>query len=286
MRNRAVKMRNIFENEINNKKFAEMFREILLPFFLYFFVYFLADTLLTLLTIRVSDASVNNGGSLAAFLLKYDATVHGIIGGLAMLIGMLPLFSMFQREVTTDSRRGNGKRTGGAILITLVLAMASSLAVNILFISLHLTESSESYSQTADNQYSVIFPIGLFLYGVISPLAEEIVFRGIIYNRMKKYFRLPLFSIILSALLFGFYHGNSVQAAYGFVMGMMIAYIYEVFGNFFFAFLFHAAANVVVYTVTGSQALYEKIITPYGGVALFYISIVLLWVIRKWKKIK
>lgn len=295
-------MRNMFGKESDDKKFAVILKDILLPFFVYYFVYFLADIVLLSLTDMVENASTNAGGILADFFLRYEATVRGIAGGIAMLIGTVPLFASFKKETGIEKERIEKAERAGAqgqdgghksrgivpvrVLLTLFLAVSASLAINILFIRMGILESSEAYTQTAENQYSVIFPIGIFLYGVVSPLAEEIAFRGIIYNRMKKYFRTPLAAIVLSALLFGIYHGNFVQAVYGFCMGALLAYVYEVFGRFFYAFLFHAAANAAVYTVTGNLKLYEWIVTPYAGLVFGGIAVVLLLVMGNWRKRK
>lgn len=84
---------------------------------------------------------------------------------------------------------------------------------------------------------------------MISPIAEEAVFRGIIYNRMKRCFSAKL-AVPLSALLFGLYHGNTVQALYGFLLGVIIAIVYERSESFAAPVIFHAMANVTVFTVT------------------------------------
>lgn len=251
--------------------------EVLIPFVIYCAFYFLALIGLTSLVITILQGA---GESWQSLLLEQEATVNAVIGGFAMLIGMVPLVPTFRKEICHEGDEkgsaGTGTLTAGAkVLLTITLALTVSIAVNILFIFFHLTERSEVYTQTAEHQYSVIFPFGLFLYGIISPLAEEVVFRGIIYNRMKKHMPLAA-SIVLSALLFGIYHGNMVQALYGFCMGMLIAYTYERFGNFFYAFLFHAAANIAVYTITGNQRIYEMIIQPYVGIVLAGIAILLL----------
>ncbi|MDE7342290.1 MAG: CPBP family intramembrane metalloprotease [Lachnospiraceae bacterium] len=270
---------------------------ILQPFLIYYIIRFITVVLLTyLVTITVQKA----GGAVETLFAEQKATVNAIIGGIAMLAGILPMFSDFRREVKNDNKCNYEKkkdknncheinnnkvnnnvcnagmvRTLFRILITITLAFASSIAINILFISFRLTENSASYSQVAAHQYGVFFPIGLFLYGVVSPLAEEIVFRGILYNRMKKMISAAL-SLVLSALLFGLYHGNTVQAAYGFLMGMLIAYTYEKCGDFLYAFLFHAAANISVYVITGSTVLYEWFITWQKGILLAGISVMLL----------
>ncbi|MCM1174159.1 MAG: CPBP family intramembrane metalloprotease [Blautia sp.] len=250
--------------------------KILQPFLIYYVVYFITVVLLTYMVKLIAQ---HIGGSLEAFFVEQEATVNAIIGGLAMLTGILPLRSDFRTEVIQNNIR---YETGasGKILITITLALTSSIAINTLFIAFHLTESSEAYRQVAEHQYGVFFPIGLFLYGVVSPLAEEIVFRGILYNRMRK--ALPVTgALVLSALLFGLYHGNAVQALYGFLMGMLLAYTYEKCGGFLYAFLFHAAANAAVYCTTGNPVLYERFITLPGGVVCGGVSVVLLLIMRR-----
>lgn len=117
-----------------------------------------------------------------------------------------------------------------------------------------ITESSAAYTRVEEAQYGVAFAIGLVLYGVISPIAEEVVFRGIIYNRMKRCFSVKL-AVPLSALLFGLYHGNTVQALYGFLLGVIIAIVYERSESFAAPVTFHAVANVTVFTVTYRNGL-------------------------------
>lgn len=265
---------------------------ILQPFLIYYVVYFITSAMLTCIVISITQRA---GGTVKTLFMEQEATVNAMIGGLAMLVGILPLLSDFRHELSDDNMRDyieKGKINSDCnenhplfdkfflSIFTIFLSFTSSIAINILFISLHLTENSESYGRVATHQYGVFFPIGLFLYGIVSPLAEEIVFRGILYNRMKKIFSGAL-SIVLSALLFGFYHGNIVQAAYGFLMGMLIAYAYEKCGGFLYAFLFHAAANISVYVITGNLILYERLITWQNGLLFAVISVLLLFFLHR-----
>ena len=99
-------------------------------------------------------------------------------------------------------------------------------------------------------KYSVPLLGGLVLYGVISPLVEEIVFRGVLFNRMKKFYSVGR-AVVCSALLFGAFHGNLPQFVYGTCMGALIALCYEWTGCFYAPLLFHAAANVAVFLAAG-----------------------------------
>ena len=274
------------------------------PFLIYYIVNIITVVILTALVdtiIQDNHTAQAIGGTWKKILVEQKATVNAVIGGLSMLSGILPLFSTFRSEIMTNNSGCNLKwakeeedsnryRTAAIlkkIMLTITLAFTSSIAINILFITLRLTESSETYHQTAAHQYSVIFPAGLFLYGIVSPFAEEVVFRGIIYNRLKKMFgdfqdkkRFRIIGpMVISALLFGFYHGNIVQMLYGFLMGVLIACVYEKGGRLLYAFLFHAAANAAVYVITGNPFLYGHFITPCVGLMFAAISvlIVIFW---------
>lgn len=259
---------------------------ILMPFLIYYITYFVAAIVLSFImsAILQSFIEVNQ-----IFLLKNEASINGVIVGMAMLIGIIPLWTSFRQE-TKRMKEAEQKDTNKEVSrfvkipVTILLAISSSLAVNILFIMLHLMENSKTYQEVAQNQYGVVFGLGLVLYGIVSPLAEEVVFRGIVFNRMKREYSV-ISAVLLSALIFGFYHGNSVQGIYAFLIGCLIAYTYERFGSFFYAVLFHGAANVAVYTITGTEALYKIIVTPVNCVVFTLISIILIFIIEKIRKV-
>lgn len=256
-------------------------KDILIPVLIYFLVYLLALAGFTSVISDILRKLMIHENNMCNIITEQEATIKGIINGIAMLIGIMPLIPSFRKEIKENRNKLTGKhinRIPVSILLTVVLAVTSSITINILFVWLHILDMSKSYSQVSENQYSVMFLFGLFLYGVVSPLAEEVVFRGIVYNRMKKYFSVKV-SIAASACFFGIYHANLVQGIYGLLMGVLIAYVYEKFDSFFYAFLFHAAANIAVYTVTSYENLYRIVMTPYACVILAGILLVGLIVV-------
>ncbi len=146
-------------------------------------------------------------------------------------------------------------------LKTVCLGVSSALTLNVLFGITGFTGSSETYEKIADKQFALPIVLGIVLYGLISPLAEEVVFRGLVYNRMRRNEMQVIFAMVMSSMLFGAYHFNMVQALYGTLMGLIIVWTYERYGGFLYPVLFHAAANVVVY-VLSSTDLMNKIMTP------------------------
>ena len=53
--------------------------------------------------------------------------------------------------------------------------------------------------------------------------------------------------MLTAALLFGIYHGNSVQMIYGFLMGCLFIYGYEYFGDFRVPLVMHGFVNMLTF---------------------------------------
>ncbi len=243
--------------------------KVLFPYLLYYLAYNAAYLILAF----AYQATVQSfGGAYGQFMTTHAATVSGVMGGLCMLAGVSPLVPMFMRELR---ERGDafdltaGKKETG--VFTVVLALGASIGLNALLALTGLADSSQTYREVADRQYGVAFAVGLILYGLISPLAEEVVFRGVIYNRLRRYYGKTA-GIIASGLLFGVFHGNPVQGVYGACLGMMMAYLYEKSGDFRIPFLFHAAANLAVYITARFPRAQEILFTPAGCAVLLAVS--------------
>ena len=78
---------------------------------------------------------------------------------------------------------------------------------------------------------------------ILGPPAEEMIFRGMTYRRARSYLG-PVRGALISAALFGLYHGNMVQFLYAFLMGLLFAAFCEKSGNIRTSTAAHAAANL------------------------------------------
>lgn len=253
--------------------------EVLFPYLLYYLTYNAAYLILAF----VYQVTLGNfGGAYGEFVRSHAATVVGVMNGLCMLAGILPLVAMLKRELREQGEALNGaevvpvkagtagwQRKGSVTALTVVLAFSVSLGLNALFTLIGFADSSQAYREVADRQYGVAFAVGVILYGVISPLAEEVVFRGVIYNRLRRFYG-PAVGIVVSGVLFGVFHGNPVQGVYGACLGMLMAYLYERSRRFLIPVLFHAVANLTVYTTARIDSVQ---LTPAGCAVLLAVSI-------------
>ncbi len=84
--------------------------------------------------------------------------------------------------------------------------------------------------------------VNLFLSAVIPPICEELIFRGVVYNGLKRNF-LVVPSVLISALLFALMHQNITQFVYPFVLGIVLAVVYEKTGNLIYSIIIHMFNN-------------------------------------------
>ena len=138
----------------------------------------------------------------------------------------------------------------------LIAAAAGILAASV-FLNLFLAGVGAVYADAAAADASaqagrVSFPLGILIYGVLSPLAEETVFRGITLQRLyllcheKKSGKTAfLLAAGLSSLLFGIYHGSLVQGLYAAAMGFLFCLFLALGGNLFRVIVLHGGVNVM-----------------------------------------
>lgn len=83
----------------------------------------------------------------------------------------------------------------------------------------------------------------IFWMGIVAPFAEEVVFRWLVFLRMRDHLRV-ITAAVLSGLAFGIYHMNLVQGVYATILGTLFALLLEWKGNLFTSVLLHIGANV------------------------------------------
>lgn len=269
-------------NQEKKSSFYKMW-DVLQPFVIYYILHMIVFYLLVFL-FQVSLETF--GESYAAFMMAHAETVTGIVSGASMLIAAAPLVPMLKRELQERRMQENvmhanlektytgssQNQQAGRILLIVILAVTSSIGLNILLSLTGLVDASDTFQDVSKRQFGVAFGIGIILYGIVSPLAEEVVFRGVLYNRMRKYYPVWL-AITVSGFFFGLYHGNLVQGIYGSCLGILMAYLYERTGKFLIPVLFHAVANISVYTIAHVPELQDELFQVINCVILLTISV-------------
>lgn len=81
---------------------------------------------------------------------------------------------------------------------------------------------------------------------VIAPLAEEVLFRGYLYGKLRNY--VPAwFGVLLTSLLFAAVHGQWNVAVDVFALSLVLCILREITGNIWASFLLHMLKNGIAY---------------------------------------
>ena len=229
------------------------------------------------------SAVVNGVASVAAavFLLNVFLVEASTTGEIDIDQSIPGQFVSF---VKTDLTGARTVRKAVGLVLCVLLGITASLALTILveLASAAMGGSktqildSEKYEVVESIQYSVPVWLGLVLYGIISPIVEEMVFRGVLYSRIKKFYSVTK-AVVFSALLFGAFHANLPQFLYGAAMGVLIALCYEYAGCFAAPVLMHMSANIFIFLISGLTAWTAFLITPVWFVFFAALSAGLLW---------
>lgn len=136
-------------------------------------------------------------------------------------------------------------RPKGSVLYLIPLGIGLNLAVSILF-GLLPAEWLAAYQESAEAVSGGVDPLSILAVAVLAPFAEETVFRGLCYGRLKRV--LPrAAAAIVQALLFGLMHGNVLWVCYTFLIGLILAMVRDKHESLLAPILLHMAFNGASY---------------------------------------
>ena len=171
-----------------------------------------------------------------------------------------------------------------AIIITLGMGLVSSLwldfaytqLANVPFVAQSVESFDSAWSTIGEDPYIWVC-LSVVIFG---PIAEELLFRGIIHNSIKKVCN-PYVAIVLSGLMFGIWHGEFVQTVYTTFFGIALAVVYEYSGSLWVPIGMHILNN---FTSTLPPALDTTstylLITRMEEICLLPTILLLIYMIR------
>jgi len=231
--------------------------QIFLPLLLFIFVKNIGVNLSGVLLQTIGDTIPvgeflfihDETGRLVA-LTGNSATLMEIIGFIAGTVAIKKIATRTIPKGAEAMKLSHIKGDSVQSYIFLGLACVGAAVGLNLFLSLSgLVEASATYQAVSETQYSSHFVMGLICFGLVAPVAEEILFRGVIYNCLRR--NMPVLrSVLMSSIIFGLYHMNAVQGVYAFLIGCIISYAFEYFGKFAVPVAIHMLINILVYCLS------------------------------------
>lgn len=166
------------------------------------------------------------------------------------------LIKWLKNDINLDKETGffkKFKRTSiFKFLLIIPFGIATMLCANYLVSILQMFMPKfmiDSYTDTSEVLTSGTFLIQALATAVGAPIVEELMFRGVIYRRLRRMAGVIPSAMIVS-LLFGVYHGNWIQAPYAFLLGLACVYVYERYKSIIAPMILHGTANFIAVVIS------------------------------------
>ena len=170
----------------------------------------------------------------------------------------------------------------GIMICSLLLFQTASID---LFSVMGIQGKSPNVQIQGVGQYIIM----IFMMAVFPALVEELVFRGVVLQGMRKHG--AVVAVLVSSLLFSLYHMNAAQTVYQFIMGIIYASVVVLTGSLLLTMLLHFINNFIIITYTfimkpssGETQLAwgvdPNFWNPYNvitALVLAYIGLILIW---------
>jgi membrane protease YdiL (CAAX protease family) len=209
---------------------------------------------------------------------------------LSALICSPVFYIIYCRDQKNRGRsKENSMKLHGCFFYILAFGAALCVCGNEIIAILGLAHLSQTYEEVTNALYTPPVPVQILASGFLIPVTEELIFRGLCFSALRD--RLSFWpSAILSAALFGIYHGNLPQGVYAFLIGMAVAWLYEVSKTLLAPCLLHISANLLSLLVTNTVfagMLFEtEKKTVMAAVAALSFAVSVLCAIRIYRKNK
>lgn len=216
--------------KIKGKQYVRLLLKALVWPFLFVLISYLVNFIFSF--IYFYKYSINSPEELSNYLNN-----HSLLMVLISFIILFPiLFKKYQKMSISPTKF---KMSNGIWL----LLIGSSLAV-ILNIIIYNIDKIVDLTNRYDNINSQII-VPLITTGILGPILEEYLFRGILYNKLKE-FNSNTKATIITSIIFAVVHFELTQIIYAFIFSLILIKIYDCYQNLKAPIITHIGANSVI----------------------------------------
>lgn len=174
-----------------------------------------------------------------------------LLTGLAALFAIPILSYVYIRNKKRELGKPSYISPSFITCITCILGAAGAAVVCNLITAVIFTGYKDvAFDEVNEIIYGSNFYTAILAGVILGPIAEELIFRGIIHRKIAYNYN-SIAAIIITAIAFGIFHGNVTQGAYAFLMGLMLSYAYFVTDRIWICMLMHISANMISFVASG-----------------------------------
>ena len=179
------------------------------------------------------------------FGVPSDNPVFALTLLVALLLGHVIVIWLFiDKKWATISWGSITKRARPYIIVLSFFFVLATSPMGTIIINLFPDTSPPKLLSYLDS--APISIVGIVYGCIVTPIAEELCFRGAVMFALYRWKRNAWFAILVSAVLFGFAHLNIVQVFYTFIHGVLMGWLFYRTGSLIPSIVVHVANNSLV----------------------------------------
>ncbi|KAB7790642.1 CPBP family glutamic-type intramembrane protease [Bifidobacterium leontopitheci] len=206
-------------------------------------VSFIASYVISLLIVNLGHGGNATNAQVRAEMVNWNGVLMlvTVLGGLCFILPMRR--RMIFRRGFWAGETGHARMKPAwliVFIVILIFVQVASILINAAISSFGTdvpSPTSESLNESSTN-------IAMWLYiGLVAPVVEEMVFRGVLMRGLKPIGR--NFAILTSALMFGLFHDDVVQGTFAFCLGLLLGFVAMEY-SLVWSIVLHAFNNAVL----------------------------------------
>lgn len=209
--------------------------------------------LFSLIATKVAISSgYTTEAKLAEFMSLPWVNIINMVAGQIFILGTFIVYSIVNGKNMANATTIKGKIKLWQILVVMAMAAVCIFGFNYL-ISLtniginKLTKIPEALVEVPAGFAGYL--IVVLVFAIVPAIVEELVYRGVVFNGLKKNFSTwP--AVILSSVIFTLMHFNVYQVVYQLILGVVLAIIAHYTGTILYSMLFHLLNNFIAVTLS------------------------------------
>lgn len=159
----------------------------------------------------------------------------------------LPVFTKLMKRIP-DSEIGEKKKLSiikfiGYFIICVAAAYISNIAGLFISAIIELIKGIEMINPLEDFMFGSNMVLFALYAVIIAPIVEELIFRKILLDKLRRFGDLP--AILITGFAFGIFHFNLAQFFYATVLGILFAYITIRTNRIIYSIVLHMMMNLV-----------------------------------------
>ena len=193
------------------------------------------------------------------------------------LIGF-PVFYLMIKNLPEEEKRES--KTLGVFEVIKICFMSYSIVyivnflTNLLMMLIAVIKGSEVTNPLVNMLEGSNWIWSLIFAGILSPIIEEMMFRGVMLNKLRRYG--DKVAIITTAILFGLFHANFSQFFYAVALGIVFAYVALKTGTIKYSIILHIVVNIMGGVILPAAIGDGSNIVVSGCVGLVLLAIVII----------